>query len=203
MASKTFTVTGPTGQDLEIRTYSRPDANTTIVTQDRQFQGVTNRIRRMTYVTSADDVRWTMREDIDAIDGTTLLYTRTMSPGVVIRKNNMKIGQPWSTGTLVNIVDEFEDFPGAGFDPTISSVTTDTRVLEVVEDVTVPVGTFQNCLKITNTRAGTLGTHLRISWYCPNGVGLVKQYHSNYNGSVSGGGRLIELSASDPVVPAP
>lgn len=200
VTSKTFTVSGPQGQDFEIRTFERPDANTTIVMQSRQFMGATNRIRRLTYIKSADDVRWTKREDVDPIDGTTLLYTLTMSPGVVVRKNGMKIGQPWSTGTLVHVVDEFDEIGGgAGIDPDYYSVTTDTRTVEAVEDVTVPAGTFQNCLKITNNRAGNLGTHLRVSWYCPNGIGLVKQYHGNFNGTFSGGGRLIELSAYTPV----
>ena len=200
MASKTFSITGSAGQDIEIRTFERPDANTTVVTQNRQLLGVTNRIRKLTYVTSADDVRWTMRQDIDPSDGTTLLYTLSVSPGIVVRKNNMKIGQPWSTGSVVHVVDEYDEIGGGvGIDPAFDSITTDSRTLEAVENVAVPAGNFQNCLKITNTRAGHLGTHFRISWYCPNGVGLVKQYHGNYAGTSNGGGRLIELSGYTPI----
>ena len=204
MTSKTFSIIGPTNQDIEIRSYERPDANTTIETQDRQYLGETNRLRKLTYVKSAEDVRWTRLEEIDPIGRITVGISWTNTPGVVVRKNNMKIGQPWSTGVVTHVVDEFDEIGGgAGIDPPYDAVSSDIRMLEAVEDVTVPAGTFQNCLKITNSRAGFLGTHIRISWYCPGGVGLVKQYHSNYNGTFGGTGRLLQLIDSDPVVPAP
>jgi hypothetical protein len=191
IASKTFSVINPGSHDSEIRTYERPSANTTIVTITRQMTGTPLNIRKMTYVTSANDVRWTKREEIDANDGATLLYTKSISPGIVVRKNNMKIGQSWSSGSVVHVVDEYDELgDGFGIEPEFDTVATETRMLEAVEDVTVPAGTFQNCLKISNTRSGYFGTHLRVSWYCSNGIGLVKQYHGHSNG----GGRLIELS---------
>jgi len=53
-----------------------------------------------------------------------------------------------------------------------------------VEDVTVPAGTFSDCLKIYRQR-GFSGFTPRIVWVCPN-MGVVK--------SVNGGNRLMELT---------
>jgi len=185
--SKTFSATGVIPFDTEIRTYEHPDANTTIETRNRTSLGSTVSYQKRTFVTSADDVRLTQRQDFQSFD--TVVFTHTLSPGLVVRKNGMQVGRPWSTGSIVTTVDVL------GGSPDSSMVTAETRELEIVENVTVTAGSFQNCLKITTFRRG-FQNGLFIGWYCPNGVGLVKEYR----GDETGGGRYMELISTVPAI---
>jgi len=115
--SKTFSATGVIPFDTEIRTYEHPDANTTIETRNRTSLGSTVSYQKRTFVTSADDVRFTQRQDFQSNDTAVLLYTHTLSPGLVVRKNDMQVGRPWSTGSIVTTVDEL------GINPDSSAVT--------------------------------------------------------------------------------
>jgi hypothetical protein len=192
MASKTFTISGTSNFDTEVQTFERPDANTTIRTRERFSQGVLYHHRKHTFVSSSDDVRLTGIEFYTLIDPMTveLSMTHTLSPGIVIRQNGMKIGRPWSSGSMLHVVDLYPiDAPPPPYDDVVG----DTSVLEAVEDVTVPAGTFQNCLKIVSTRFGNLRPNMNIKWICPGGIGMVKSYRGTIG--TTAGGIFMELSA--------
>ena len=101
-----------------------------------------------------------------------LVETSDYDPPVVLMTDAMIPGIAWGTGGKMN--------------NTYSSDTffTDTNEILAIETVTVPAGTFTNCLKIYRQR-NYKGFYTRIEWICPN-IGLVKRVHA--------GSRKLELA---------
>lgn len=99
---------------------------------------------------------------------------------IKVNNNVVGLGQAWDfSGLMLRNYFDPDGSPSA----TTSSVTAadiQTRTLVAVEDITVPAGTFSNCLKIHRNRMRpfTNGNEMRISWRC-DGVGIVKQLRVN------------------------
>jgi len=94
------------------------------------------------------------------------------NPSVVLLTDTMIQGRSWGTAGEVQ--------------RTSSPVNyyTDKNEILTVEDVTVPAGTYNDCLKVHKLRDYST-IYTRIEWICPN-IGLVKRVH--------GSNRLMELT---------
>jgi len=187
MASKTFAVYNDASFDSEIRTFNRPDANTTIMTRDHQLLGATTKYRKTTYSTASGTAVVTTQ--MEGYDPTTLAlnWTIILTPGIKTRINGMAVAHTWGSATDIVNTDAATGV--------VTTYGTDARTLLGIEDVTVPAGTFTNCLKILVQRAaeGFGGTHQRVQWNCPNGVGMVKRIRMSGSSS-----RMMELTAYTP-----
>lgn len=100
------------------------------------------------------------------------IFTNTYDPPVVLFTDKMIPGVAWGTGGVIQQSSSPDNF------------YTDRNEILSVEDVTVPAGTYSNCLKIYKLR-DYANAYTRIEWICPN-VGLVKRVHA--------GNRLMELT---------
>ena len=114
--------------------------------------------------------------------------TNTAIPAspIVTRASAMTIGHPWVSAAKVTDTDVV-----AGTAST-TSVVVDVRTLMGVEDVTVAAGSYSNCIKILSQRKSlSFGNDFQnVSWFCPGGVGLVKEVQANEGGD----GWEMELS---------
>lgn len=119
--------------------------------------------------------------DIYDPTGTILSMSATFSPALTQLGTNMIVGHTWG------------DWGG---DTSNFNSMLDTVSLSAVESVTVPLGTYNNCLKVIRTRVKTFGnpSGKSITWYCP-GIGVTKEVQMNFDLS---GGKLIELSGMTP-----
>ena len=118
--------------------------------------------------TSRDIVGWTTRDDTNP---STILSEVTLTSPIPGLLSVMPLGGSWGSSS-----DATSTPPG---DPGM----TEKNTLLGVENVTVPYGSFNGCLKIHTLRtSASNGLFSRMSWYCPN-VGLVKQMQHALNGS--------------------
>ncbi|WP_455208693.1 collagen-like triple helix repeat-containing protein [Kaarinaea lacus] len=104
----------------------------------------------------------------------------TLETPIITLASTMTIGHPWVSASKV---DESDLVVG---DVWITAAV-ETRTLMAIENVTVPAGTYNNCAKIlVHRNATSFGSDFqRVSWYCPNGVGMVKQIQGGATGSSS------------------
>lgn len=103
-----------------------------------------------------------------------LTETIDYDPPVVVLHDAMVPGIAWGSAGAINSSSSGENF------------YTDKSEILAIEDVTVPAGTFNDCLKIHRLREFAVAITInRMEWYCPN-VGLVKQ--------IQGGRRMIEMT---------
>lgn len=106
-----------------------------------------------------------------------LRKTDDYDPPVALLTNAMVPGFAWGTA---GVVDDAYSTDGEYLD----NYYTDKNEVLAVEDVTVPTGSYSDCLKIHRSRQ-YFGAYTRIEWHCPN-MGLVKR--------VQGGDRLMEMT---------
>jgi len=172
---KTFKVTGSAVDgselgaliyDTEVRTYDRTIPGIVSYSRDRKVGGAGGVGVNYSVITmdkSGDELLLTKFERYSS-NGLTLKETRTMTPGVVFRTENMGVGKTFGSYSSL-------DSSKAGLSSVIQSVT-----LLGVEDVTVPAGSFTGCIKLLRHRNSERlgGEYDRINWFCPNNVGLVK-----------------------------
>lgn len=153
--------------DTEVRHYDRSIPGQTSYSRDRKQggeNGVGVNYSVITLDTTGNELLLTKLERFNNA-GTVLKETRTMTPGVTFRTENMEIGKGFGSYSSLNS-------SKAGDSSVIQSVT-----LLGLEDVTVPAGSYAACLKILRHRNSSRlgGIYDRINWFCPNGVGLAKQ----------------------------
>ncbi len=113
----------------------------------------------------------------------TLYATRTYSPSSIetLPDVTKRIGESWG-GHFVSTLEYFQEPQG-------STVNVWAITLLGIEDVTVPAGTFQNCIKILINRGNQ--TTSMIRWYAP-GIGWVKRV---YESTSTSGGTIYEVTA--------
>lgn len=190
---KVFNVTGTQGNwDKEVRSFNRINnadgTITTFRTRQRISAGVIFRYDVQKFITYTNgDVGYAEKKKYDAIDITALLDTASISPPLIELKNNMGIGMRWASASQVTYVYEDVNIP------TDISFAVDSRSLLDIEDVTLSNGdSYTGCLKIETIRsAESLGRdQQKISWHCPNNVGLVKYIMLRNSGTMS---RVMEL----------
>jgi len=147
----TRTVIDPNTTDISIKQIRRDAAAT-----------ITCLVRVNEYTQTADAYFRNARFDYDPADGTTLLETYTFSPPYKIRTSSMHIGEPIVSTTAVQ--------------STIDSHLIEINTLLGIEAVTVPAGTFTNCIKMHKRRDSIIpGQYTtNIEWHCA-GIGRVKQ----------------------------
>ena len=178
---------GPNTYNQEERIFARTSTSattgTTVMTRIRSNTNDANILvkhQKLSY--SYDTQGAVLLTDVDnyTADGTTLVSQMSVSPGINLRNNAMKLGMTWATAaqTDTTYVDGSPDY---------QSFAVDSRSLVAVESITVQSVTYDNCYKIlTNRSAATMGNHYqRISWFCPNNVGLVKYIQHRENGGTS------------------
>lgn len=194
---KVFTVTGTQGAwDTEIRSYNRtsnPDGTvSTQATHQRISAGNVFKHLVLEYLTDTSGDRHFIEQKVyDPMNITTLNHTVTIAPGLVTRQSSMGVGLSW--GSSSQLTHTYED--GS---PAQISFAVDSRSLLGIEDITLSSGAqYTGCLKIENTRSAESlgGQYQRISWYCPNNVGLVK-YIMMRNTFGTHNSRVLELDTT-------
>lgn len=170
--------------DKEVRTFIRTPSSattgTTVMTRVRSDSTNTrpDRYQKLTFSYDTQDALLFTGIDNYSSDGLTLVSEMTISPGVNLRNNTMNLGMTWASAAQT-------DTTFVNGDPATQSFTVDSRSLLAVESITVQSVTYNNCYKILTNRSGaTMGNHFqRISWFCPNNVGLVKYIQTKDIGS--------------------
>lgn len=175
--TKTFNVlsTDPGNNefDTEVRTFDRTITNQVSFSRDRSLSGA----RTQYHTITLDDTGDLLLTKFEVHNTTTLAVTetRTLTPGITLRTENMEIGKTFGSASLLT-----SDTNG-------DSAVIQTTALLGVEDITVPMGSYTGCLKIMRDRnSERLGSnHKRIGWYCA-GQGLVKQVEvrEQWNGTL-------------------
>jgi hypothetical protein len=87
-----------------------------------------------------------------------------------------RISEAWTTvGIMEELLYDRTAYDGQGLNPMVEARGHTFEVLAVDEEVTVPAGTFQNCVKIERVRTvGAESGALVWYWYAP-GVGKVRE----------------------------
>ena len=150
--------------NIEVHQLTRTviDANTTDITLRRTRTdggSTTCQIRDFVYTQTADTFVYRARNDFDIIG--TPVETYTFSEPVIVRTSAMQIGLPIVSTTEVQ--------------STVNSHMIETNTLLGTEAVTVPAGTYTDCIKIHKRRNTAMPGHdlTSIRWYCA-GIGLAK-----------------------------
>jgi len=190
--SKTFTVINSTGNyDKEVRSFlpSSSDGGltgTVAVTRQRTLAGtvVKHQVLHFSFDTSGSNTFVSLDSYLN--DTTTLVNTKTLSPGFVFRHAAMGEGMTWSNASTITRVN-------ADASPTVVDFGIDTRSLVAIENVTVKGVNYTGCQKIMEHRTAPSvgGEHHAVTWYCP-GDGVVKRIRTD-----AGSSRIMEF---DPAV---
>lgn len=154
--------------DTEVRDYIRNGFSVTMV-RKRYSGGVNGSLCEhhvLNFVVDAEGVKYT---GIDFYDISGVLIGRSTFDEAILRFPALvNVGDSWATGSTVT------QMPVTGTARVGFAVDKSTLLKENVT-VTVPAGTFTNCVKVANRRASSIiGTFDRVHWYCPT-VGLVKR----------------------------
>ena len=129
------------------------------------------------FETTARSFDWLQSRAYDPyITPPALLNTSDYDPAIVVLTDAMVPGIAWGSGGAINSSSSGENF------------YTDKSEVLAIENVTVPAGTFSNCLKIHRLREFAVAITInRIEWYCPD-MGLVKR--------IQGGRRMLEMTGA-------
>lgn len=178
----------------EIQTFTRSPGIVSYTRNRIKSNGVdTWKYETITLATSLepDEIKFTERKGHPVNAGTpdplTTSWTETLSPGHISRTGAMEQGKIFGSDVSVS----YDDY----LNPVSSSVSIQTGALIAVnQTVTVPAGTFTDCIKTSITRSGIKagGSLMRINTYCA-GAGLVKQIQTKrfHNDNNSGTGGLL------------
>lgn len=161
------------------------DANTTDITLRRilSVDGITTcQIREFDYTKTADNYvhKETRAFNPDGTPGETYTF---LEP-VILRTAKMQIGVPIVSTTEVQ--------------STVNSHMIEINTLLGNESVTVPAGTYTDCIKIHKRRNAVISGHdqTAISWYCA-GIGLVKRIRVVNNSSLGQISQSLELVSTN------
>lgn len=121
---------------------------------------------------SAEMFKWVQSNRCDGSTPPVVTSTTDYIPPLPVFTNAMVPGIAWSAAGELQMTYALDNY------------YTDVSEVLAVEVVTVPAGTYNDCLKIYRQR-GFSNFIPRIEWVCPN-MGVVK--------SVNGGNRLMELT---------
>jgi hypothetical protein len=198
IATKTFNASGPSNcGNSEIQIFTRtpqPDGSILLsIDQDRRLNG--NRCQYASTRFRIDDSGQALEgnDNRNTADPTVVLTSANLDVPIPSKLAIMHIGQTWgsaSRSTLVN-------FTQGG--TTSIGFNTITTTLLAVESVTVPAGTFTDCLRTVEVRnTAHFGVLSQVDWSC-RGLGLVRRLqaaNSLQSGNVTlTGGLLLELQS--------
>ena len=158
----------------EIWNFERPGVGEVVRTEiATDAGGSAYRCRVNKFEVTPESFNWTQTSVCDGnVTPPLLISTTNYAPSVVLLTNAMIQGIAWGTAGIMQNIFSLENY------------YTDKNEILAIEDVTVPAGTYSNCLKVHKLR-DYAGIYTRIEWICPN-MGLVKRVH--------GGNRLLELT---------
>ena len=115
---------------------------------------------------------------VDSYDPLTVTETieREFDPPATSFTSSMTPGIAWGSGAVMHITEPYvSDW---------DQYYVEKKEVLGLEDVTVPAGTYTDCLKVHRVFAMSTNHISRIEWICPN-IGLVKR--------IQGGSRMMEL----------
>jgi len=196
---KVFDVTGTNGKwDTEVRTFDRtspsPGIGTNLQTRQRTLAGaiIKHEILQYDFDTNGD-IAFSERQFFDPANIAVRTSMMSIVPPIVVRNNAMGLGMRWGSASMVT--QTFDD----GITPDEITFAIDSRSLLAIEDITVNGTAYTGCQKIETIRsAERLGRQFqRISWFCPNGIGLVKAIMVRSDGIGSVVSRVMELDAAN------
>lgn len=174
--SKTF-IRHEQGIDYDLAWYyDRPNPNEVVRTEvTTDTYGNITRYVDFTFHRTPQSFDWLQSQAYDpSMTPPTLIETTDYTPPVVTLTSAMVPGIAWGGGGTIDSSSSGENF------------YTDKSEVLAIEDVTVPAGTFKECLKIYRLREFDVSiTVQRVEWYCPD-MGLVKR--------IQGGRRMIEMT---------
>lgn len=158
----------------EVWSFERPSPGNVVRTEiTTDAGGSVYRCRVNVFEAAPESFNWTQNS---VCDGNTVpptpVSTQNYDPSVVLLTNAMVPGIAWGTAGVMHMTSVPDSY------------YTDKNEVLAVEDVTVPAGSYSNCLKVHKLR-NYAGIYTRIEWICPD-IGLVKRVH--------GGNRLMELT---------
>ncbi len=158
----------------EVWSFERPGPGEVVRTEiTTDAGGSAYRCRVNEFEATPKSFNWTQTSVCDGnVTPPTLISTTNYDPSVVLLTDAMVPGIAWGTAGKMQSISSPDNY------------YTDTNEVLAVEDVTVPAGTYSDCLKVYKLR-NYAGFYTRIEWICPN-MGLVKRVH--------GGNRLMELT---------
>lgn len=167
-SSKTFLRNGVV---QEIRTYDRSTPGMVI---ERRVSLDVNQatmldVKRYYTTGQGQDTILIKLEEFDPNDPLVLIKLDEYDPGLITTKNDMIIGQLWSTHSAINRTSYTWD--NVVNPPAVSSYTLGSvgvRIYEKQESTTANGVVYENCLKLLS-----MGTSVNLFWYC-EGMGLVK-----------------------------
>ena len=189
IATKTFNLSGSFcgSANREVRSYSRTQigSNTEVLMTRKWDDAATNIIchwRDFRYLNTPGE-RLMIDSSIYDTAGN-LLSTYSFDQPVVLGTSTMSQGALAATSAMVY------DTPVNGTSVTYGMFL-ESHAVTAIEDVTVPAGTFNGCIKEHSTRRSNgFGAYQRVAWYCP-GVGDVKIMQMSVDGATT---RIWELS---------
>jgi len=193
-SSKTFALTtSATCGDTETRSYVRTanGADTDIAMTRQRFNGGTLcNYNVFNYTHTSTERLLKSRDQYDTgggVLGSLTNFHRIEDP-IAVRSSSMAKGQSFTDASKVFITP-------AGGSETFNGVHINSAYAAATETVTVPLGTYNNCLKFHEQRnSATFGNELmRTSWHCP-GVGMVKRIELKFGGTYF----IHELTAITP-----
>lgn len=156
--------------------FDRPNPNEVVRTEVvRNTSGKITRYVDLTFHRTPKSFDWLQSQTYNPdVTPPALVDTTDYDPPVVALTSAMVPGIAWGSGGTINSSSTGESF------------YTDKSEVLAVEDVTVPAGTFKECLKIYRLREFDVSiTIQRVEWYCPD-MGLVKR--------IQGARRMIEMT---------
>ena len=174
--SKTF-IRHEQGSDFDLTWYfDRPSPDKVVRTEvTKNTNGEITRYVDFTFQRTPQSFDWVQSQTYNPdVDPPALVDVTDYDPPVVALTNAMVPGIAWGSGGTINSLSSGENF------------YTDKSEVLAIENVTVPAGTFNECLKIYRLREFDVSiTIQRVEWYCPD-IGLVKR--------IQGGRRMIEMT---------
>ena len=195
ITNKLFTVSGGNGsgsicEDTESRTYSRivNGVNTNTDVTLVKSNSINGRVCRQLinhYIETPTAYELTGLDNI-VPDGTgTVQATVSYQPALIKLTADMMQGNLSSFHTVYT--DTY-----IPFNSVFKGALIETFEIVGVESVTVPAGTFNDCIKLNIVMNGSVPRQ-RISWRCP-GVGMVKQVQTNTSSTY----KIWELTSMTP-----
>ncbi len=157
----------------EVWSFERPGPGEVVRTEiATDAGGSIFRCRVNMFEAAAEMFSWVQHNTCDGSTPPVLIGTTDYIPPLPVFTNAMVPGIAWGAAGEIHTTYALDNY------------YTDVSEVLAIEDVTVPAGTYSDCLKIYRQRAFTSYIP-RVEWVCPN-MGLVK--------SVNGSNRLMELT---------
>lgn len=172
VAGKVFATTGTHFSaicgDTESRTYTRQAEATgtrVVETRVRSRTGLNCQFERLEHLATATEYAWQRLDRYDQ-HGSSLQFSRVMTNPLPVYPGSISAAGSWGSASGID--------NGSGV-TLVGQVIETSALLGVESSVTVPSGTYNDCLRIKHTRmSNQVGQYSAVSWICA-GIGEVKR----------------------------